>query len=333
MKINAGRKRTCHRRAILNTCGVMKREDPPAHSRFVRIRAFCSLMGAAASSWSEDNAMRLSAALAYYSIFSMAPLLVFTISALGLIFGEDAARGRIADELRQFAGRGTAEAIQAIVLSVSRHAASYSAKALGLAVLIFGASGAFGELKDALNTIWGVHIKPGNTVKKVIRARVISFLVVFSVGLLLLVMVLVSAALAALGDSVRRFLALPPVVWHCADLALSLAISTLLFAMIFRILPNVLLRWRDVWFGALCAAILFTAGKFLIGFYLGTTGIATYYGAAGSVMVILLWVYYSACILFFGAELTKAWVVKHGTGIVPDKRAVLLRDPSEKAKP
>jgi membrane protein len=303
-----------------------------AHSRFAGVRAFWSLIGAAASGWSEDNAMRLSAALAYYSIFSMAPLLVVTISAVGLIFGEDAARGRIAGELRQFAGRGTAEAIQALVLSVSQRASSYSATAVGLGVLIFGASGAFGELKDALNTIWGVRIKPGKTVRRVIRARIISFLVVFCVGVLLIAMVMVSAALTALGDSVRRFLPLPAIVWHCADLALSLAIAVLLFAMVFRILPNVRLRWRDVWLGALCAAILFTAGKFLIGFYLGTTGIATYYGAAGSAMVILIWVYYSACILFFGAELTKAWVVKHGTGIVPDKRAVLLGATSEKAK-
>jgi len=289
----------------------------------MRAREFFSLIGTAASGWVEDNSLRLSAALAYYSIFSLAPLLIIAIAIAGLIFGEQAARGQIADQMKQLAGNRAAEAIQALLLGTSRKSASFSATIVGLVVLLFGASGAFSELKSALNTIWGVEIKPGTAVLTLIRERFISFTMVLGVGFLLLVSLLVSAALAALGVSMHNLLVLPPIVWQAADFVVSLVLITVLFAMIFKVLPNVRLRWSDVWIGAACTAFLFTIGKFLIGFYLGTSSVASYYGAAGSAVVILLWVYYSACILFFGAEFTKAYVLKNGSGILPDKRAVL----------
>jgi membrane protein len=271
----------------------------------------------------EDNALRLSAALAYYSIFSLAPLLIIIISVAGLIFGEAAARGRIADQMRELAGQKAAEAIQALVAGTSRKSTSLSATILGLAVLLFGASGAFGELKSALNTIWGVQIKPGRAMFTMMRERFISFTMVLVVGFLLVVSLLVSAALAAFDDSLQKLMALPSIVWQGADIVVSVVVMTLLFAMIFKVLPNVILRWRDVWTGAACTAVLFTIGKFLIGLYLGTSGVTSYYGAAGSAVIILLWVYYSACILFFGAELTKVYVRKFGGGIVPDGRAIV----------
>jgi membrane protein len=158
--------------------------------------------------------------------------------------------------------------------------------------------------------------------RTLIRERFISFTIVLGIGFLLLVSLVMSAALAALGASMRNLLTWPAFVWQIVDLLVSFAVTTFLFAMIFKILPNVQIRWRDVWTGAGITAFLFTIGKYLIGFYLGTSAVASYYGAAGSAIVLLLWVYYSACILFFGAEFTKSYVQKYGCGILPDKRAI-----------
>jgi membrane protein len=290
----------------------------------MRAREFYSLIGAAASGWVEDNALRLSAALAYYSIFSLAPLLIILLAVAGFFFGEAAARGQIAEQIKQLAGARAAEAVQTLLLSINRRHSSFLATVFGIVALLFGASGVFSELKAALNTIWGVGIKPGSALGHFTRERFISFAMVLAVGFLLLLSLLVSAALTALGIFMDNLLPLPGYVLQCADFAVSLAVITVLFAMLFKMLPNVLLRWRDVWVGAAGTAFLFTAGKFLIGLYLGTSGVASYYGAAGSAIVILLWVYYSACILFFGAEFTKAFVRKYGAGIQPDKRAALL---------
>lgn len=289
----------------------------------MRVRSIITLLGTAGSEWMNDNALRLSAALAYYSIFSLAPLLVIVVSVAGLIFGEAAARGQIADQMGELAGHRAAEAIQALVLSTSRKSASVSATLIGLAVLLFGASGAFTELKDALNTIWGVTVRPGRPWSTLVRDRFLSFTMVLGVGFLLLSSLILSAALTAISNSMRNLLTLPAAVWHCVDFLVSFAVVTLLFGMIFKVMPNVRIRWRDVWVGAGGTALLFTIGKFLIGFYLGTSGVGSSYGAAGSAVVILLWVYYSACILFFGAEFTKAYVLRYGCGIVPDRWAVL----------
>lgn len=287
----------------------------------MRFRDIYSLLRSAVSGWVEDNALRLSAALAYYAVFSLAPLLMIAISVAGLVFGEAAARGQIAEQIRELAGARAAEAIQGLVLS-TRHKSLF-ATIIGLVILLFGASTAFGELKSALNTIWGVEIKPGRPLLTMLRDRIISFSMVFGVGFLLLVSLILSAILTALDNTMRSRLALPGGVWQCADILVSFIVVTLLFAMIFKMLPNVILRLRDVWVGAGCTAFLFTLGKFLIGLYLGTSGVTSYYGAAGSIVVILLWVYYSACILFFGAEFTKAYAQKYGSGVVPDKRARL----------
>jgi membrane protein len=287
----------------------------------MRFRDIFSLLGTAASGWVADNALRLSAALAYYSVFSLAPLLMIAISVASLVFGEAAARGQISGQIKQLAGDRAADAIQMLVLS-TRHK-SLLATILGLVLLLFGASTAFGELKSALNTIWGVAIKPGRPLLTMVRERFISFTMVLGVGFLLLVSLILSAILAAIGSSMRNLLILPGGLLQTADVLISFFVITLLFAMIFKMLPNVMLRLRDVWIGALCTAFLFTLGKFLIGLYLGTSGVTSYYGAAGSIVIILLWVYYSACILFFGAEFTKAYACKYGSGVVPDKRAEL----------
>jgi membrane protein len=289
----------------------------------MRLRDFLSMLGSAFTAWREHNALRLSAALAYYALFSLAPLLILGIAIAGFVFGEQAARGQAAEQMKQFAGGRAAAAIQTLALGIPRKTTSVSATVVGLVVMLFGASGVFMELKDALNTVWGVAIKPGSPLLALIRERIISFTMVLCAGFLLLFSLILSAVLAALGPYLHGLSILPVPVWQGADILFSFAVVTLLFAAVFKMLPNVRTHWRDVWIGAAITSFLFTTGKFLIGFYLGRSGVASYYGAAGSAIIILLWVYYSACILFFGAEFTKVYVLKRHGKILPDKRAVL----------
>jgi len=278
------------------------------------------------SEWSADNALRLSAALSYYALFSLAPLFIIIISIAGLVFGEKAARGEIASQINSLAGKEAADAIQSVVQSTGKKSASVAATIVGVVILLFGASGVFGELKADLNIIWGVTLKPGRVWTGMIRERFLSFALVLGVGFLILVSLVMTAVIAAVSTYMSGRLPLPGFVWHAADLLVSFAIITVLFAMIFKILPNVTIGWDDVAIGALGTAFLFTIGKFLIGIYLGKSSITSYYGAAGSAVIILLWIYYSTCILFFGAEFTKVFARTYGSGIVPDKRAVASSD-------
>jgi membrane protein len=293
----------------------------------MRARDFASLLMESAGAWMEDNALRLSAALAFYSVFSLAPLLVIAVSIAALIFSEQTVRDQISAQLEALAGPRAADALEALLVTTAaqKRTGTFAAIA-GIAVMVFGASGVFGELKDALNTIWGVVVKPGRTLLRLIRDRFLSFSMVLSVGFLLLVSLLLSAILTALSKYVNWLLPLPVFVWRTLDFLGSLGVITVLFAMIFKILPNVRIDWRDVWIGAAVTSLLFVLGKFLIGFYLGASSVASAYGAAASVIIVLLWVYYSACILLFGAEFTKAYACKFGSGIIPNHRAMLWSD-------
>ncbi|MFN0130666.1 MAG: YihY/virulence factor BrkB family protein [Verrucomicrobiales bacterium] len=285
------------------------------------------LLREAATEWVDDNAMRLSSSLAYYAIFSLAPLLVIVVAIAGLVFGEEAARGQLAQQISTLAGKGAGEAIQsAVQASASQKATGLAATLFGLAVLLFGASTVFAELKDSMNTIWGVVVKPGRPFLALVRDRFFSFSIVLAIGFLLLVSLVISFLLTALGEYISGHFELPPLVWQVGDFFFSLAVITGLFSLIFKMLPNVRLVWRDVWLGAVGTAFLFTLGKAVIGFYLATSGIASMYGAAGSVVIVLAWIYYSACILFFGAEITKVYARKFGSGIVPNSHAVLILD-------
>lgn len=290
-------------------------------------RDLLPLLKDAASDWVDDGAMRLSSSLAYYAIFSLAPLLVIVISIAGLAFGEDAARGHLSQEIAHLAGKGAGEAIQAAVQSsAAQKTTGVLAAAFSTALLLLGASTVFAELKDALNTIWGVVVKPGRPFSTLLRDRFFSFSIVLAIGFLLLVSLIISVLLAALGSYMSGRVQLPHSVWHAWDFVVSLAVVTGLFAMIFKLLPNVRLRWRDIWLGAVTTSLLFTLGKFFISYYLATSSIASSFGAAGSVVLVLAWIYYSACILFFGAEITKCYVRKFGSGIEPNSRAVLIDD-------
>jgi membrane protein len=290
-------------------------------------RDLLKLLKTAASDWVDDGAMRLSSSLAYYAIFSLAPLLVIVVSMAGMVFGEDAARGQLSLQIATLAGRDAGEAIQAAVQSSAMHPSTgVLATLISTGLLLFGASTVFAELKDALNTIWGVVVKPGRPLFTLLRDRFFSFSIVLAIGFLLLVSLVISVLLAALGHYMSGRFQFPPVIWQAWDFVISFAVISGLFAMIFKLLPNVRLRWRDVWLGAVTTSLLFTFGKFIIGYYLATSSVASSFGAAGSVVIVLAWIYYSACILFFGAEITKGYACRFGSGIVANSRAVLIDD-------
>jgi membrane protein len=290
----------------------------------MRARDFASVLMESAGAWVEDNGLRLSASLAFYSLFSLAPLLVIAVSIAAVIFNEQTVRDQIGAQLEALAGPRAADAVEALLVTTATQKRTGTfAVIAGIVAMVFGASGVFAELKDALNTIWGVVVKPGRTLRRLIRDRFLTFSMVLSIGFLLLVSLLLSAILTALSKYMNWLLPLPALVWQTLDFLGSLGVITLLLAMIFKILPNVRIGWHDVWIGAAITSLLFVLGKFLIGFYLGASSVTSAYGAAASVVIVLLWVYYSACILFFGAEFTKVYASKFGSGIVPNDRAML----------
>ena len=277
------------------------------------------------SEWVDDRCARLGAALAFYSIFSIAPLLIIAIAIAGMVFGEEAARGEIVEQIGDTIGPPAAKAIEDMLAAAGSPEGSVWATILGIAILLLAASGVFLQLQDALNTIWRVTPKPGRTLANMVRERFLSFSVVFGAGFLLLVSLVVSAGLAALTKWLTPS-AVPGgvLLWQAINFLISLGVITLLFAMIFKLLPDVNLSWRDVWFGAAATALLFSVGKFLIGLYLGQTTTSSAYGAAGSLVILLLWVYYSSQIVLLGAELTRVHLRRRGIVIEPRPNAVLL---------
>ena len=258
----------------------------------------------AGNNWFDDNASRLAAALAYYTLLSVAPLLVIAVSIAGLVFGPDAARGRISAELLNLVGPQAAETIQAILANANAPYAGIFGSAVGIVILLIGASGVFGELQSALNIIWKVPPSSSSGISALLKERFFSFAMVLGVAFLLLVSLVVSAGIGAAGGVLQDSLAGGEFLWQVLNLLLSLAITSGLFALIFKVVPDVPVAWRDVWLGAIVTACLFTLGKFLLGLYLGKAMISSAYGAAGSAVVFVVWVYYSAQILLLGAEFT-----------------------------
>lgn len=290
------------------------------------IGGFFYLLKRAAIEWIDDDAPRLSAALAYYATFSMAPLLVICIALAGFFFGEQAARGQIVEGISDLAGREAGESIQAFILDVWQEDHGGWATVVSVGLLLFGATTVFAELKAALNTIWGVVVKPGQPVVTLLRDRFLSFSMVLVIGFLLVTSLIVSTVLAAITKYFGRWVPIHPDLLTWYDVGISMVVISILFALMFKLLPNIKVRWREVWLGATVTAGLFTIGKLAIGFYLGTSSVASTFGAAGSVAIFLLWVYYSACILFFGAEFTKCYAKRYGSGVRPNRRAMLISD-------
>jgi membrane protein len=272
--------------------------------------------------WSKDNATRLAAALAYYTVLSIAPLLVLAVAVSGLVYGEDAARGQIASQLASVVGPEAGEGIQTVL----SHAKSPDEGVIGglvsIVVLLFGASGVFGELQSSLNEIWKVEPRPGLGIWGFLRKRFLSFTMVLGVAFLLLVSLVLSALLSGLGERFSDLLPGGAWFWEIINFAVSFAIITVLFGLIYKVVPDVDIQWKDVAMGAAVTALLFAIGKFGLGLYLGRASVSSPYGAAGSLIVFVIWVYYAAQILFMGAEFTQVYARHRGSRIAPSDHAV-----------
>lgn len=287
----------------------------------MKIKSAFNIIKGTATEFGEDNVLRLSAALAYYAIFSIGPLLAIVVGLAGLAFGHDSVRQQIHHALQGMLGENSAKTVDSMMAARS-HTGSLITTIVGIVALLFGAAGVFGQLQDSLNTIWEVKAKPHAGMWALVRNRFLSFSMVLGVGFLLLVSLALSTAIAALTGALNRMIPMGNVVGHIVDFVVSFGIITLLFAMIFKFLPDVKIPWRKVWVGAIGTAFLFTLGKFLLGLYLGKQSTSSSYGAAGSVIVILMWIYYASVILFFGAEFTQVYAKATGAQIVPSKYAV-----------
>lgn len=270
----------------------------------MRLATLWGLLRDAAVKWRKDNAPRLGAALAFYTLLSLAPLLVIVTAVAGAAFGPQAARGQLVEEVRGLIGEQGAATIEMLLANAHKPATGVFASAAGMLMLLVGAAGVFSELHDALNTIWGVDAGARSGLWRTVKARLLSFGMVLVVGFLLLVSLVVSAGLTGLSNYAGgKWPALSGWL-HAGDFVASLAVITVLFALLFKFLPDTPVAWGDVWLGAAVTALLFSAGKVLIGLYLGSSGIGSTYGAAGALAVFLVWIYYSAQVFFFGAEFT-----------------------------
>ncbi len=277
-------------------------------------RMIASLLREAYAEWQRDGALDLGAALAYYTSFSLAPLFVIVIAIAGLAFGAEAARGEIFAQLRGLIGVNGAEAIETAVASASRPTSGILATLVGFGALLLGASGVFAQLQGSLNRIWSITPPRGGW-RAMLQNRVTSFAMVVGIGFLLLVSLVVNAGLAALGHWLGGRMSGMLLLLNVANALISYAGITVLFAMMFKMLPDAQIAWRDVWIGAAITSLLFTIGKSLISLYVGQTAVGSAYGVAGSILVILAWIYYSSQIFFFGAECTQVYANLYGSHI------------------
>ena len=291
-------------------------------------REFWNVLKSALRGWWKEDIPHLGAAISYYTLFALSPILVVAIAIAGLAFGAEAVRGEIVGQIEGLVGHQGAVAVQAMLKGASQHSSGILATVIGLVTLFLGATGLFLELQTALNIVWRVRPDPESGVRGLVLQRLVSFGLVIGVGFLLLVSLVVSAGLAALDTYFGHRFPAYVVLGQVLNIVLSLGVITVLFAMIYKVLPDVRLQWSDVWVGAFVTALLFTIGKYLIGLYLGTSTTASSYGAAGSVVVLLLWVNYSSQIVLLGSEFTRAWVQR--TGRTPEPAAFAAECPEAK---
>lgn len=289
-------------------------------------RALFDVLKETYNEWSEDKATRLAAALAYYTAFSIAPLLLICIAVAGLVFGREAAQGQVYAQLQGLLGPDAAETIQESIANSQDTGASTLSAIIGIVMLVWSASNVFSQLQDALNTIWEVAPDPNAGWLATIKRRFMSMTMVLGIGFLLLVSLVLSAGVSAVGNLLSGFLPGGELVWQAVNFVLGFAVVALLFAAIYKVLPDAEVEWSDVWVGAVVTSFLFTVGRILIGLYLGHASIGSTFGAAGSLLVFLVWVYYSAQILFFGAEFTQVYAQRYGSRIRPSEGAVGLTE-------
>lgn len=283
--------------------------------------------------WNDDDPWRQSAVVAYYAIFSLPALLIIVITIAGSFFGEAAVQGKVSDEISNMVGPDAAEQVEVMLSNTYQKGNSTIATIIGVATLLFGATGVFYQLQQSLNNIWDVEPNKDAGIKKLLKDRVSSFGVILVIGFLLLISLLLTTALTALSDFIMQYL--PDYllyVFYVAQFILSFGIITLLFAMMFKILPDVDMQWRTVWIGAAVTAFLFIIGKFALGIYFGKSDPGSAYGAAGSLILILLWTSYSCLILFFGAEFTQVYARKYGHTIQTSGHSKLKENARERTK-
>lgn len=298
----------------------------------MNLKIFWEILKETVREFGEDKASRLAAALAYYTIFSLAPLLVIVIGVAGLLVSTTQVQETIIQQVQSMAGADTAQTVNEMLTNFNRPGGGIITIVVGVVTLILGATGVFGQLQDALNTIWKVQPKANRGILGMLKDRFLSFTMVLGLGFLLLVSLVITTGLSAVGTFFGNLLPLGEWVWQIVNLIISVGVITLLFALIFQVLPDVDIAWKDVWIGALVTSILFNIGKFVLSYYLGTAAVTSGYGAAGSLIVILLWVYYSSQILFFGAEFTKVYARRFGSKITANQTAYLLTE-TDRAQP
>jgi membrane protein len=292
----------------------------------MNLKAFFSMLRLTVAAFWEDKTPRLGAALAYYSVFSMAPLVLLAVAVAGRVFGHDAAMGYVANEVQDYIGRKNALALQDMIQQARSPATNLFSTISGVVILVVGASGVFIELKDALNTIWGVTARPENSYWTTMKGSFLPVSAVLGAGFLLMVSLMVSALLTGISHYFGTLLPGGESLWHIVNQLLSFFVFGTLFALMFRYLPDARVAWKDVAVGGTLTAVLFEAGKYFLGLYIGMSGVSSPFGAAGALAVILVWVYYSAQILFFGAEFTKIYANTFGSKIVPTAHAMQMSE-------
>lgn len=276
--------------------------------------------------FSEDKVPKLSASLAYYTVFSMGPLLIVILFLCGIFFGRDAVEGSIYGQMQHFVGKEAALQIQEIIKNASLSGESTFAATVGVITLLIGATTVFAEIQDSINMIWGLKRKPTAGWFVLVKTRLLSFGVIGSLGFLLLVSLGVTAIVESIsGRLLKQFPGIAVPAFYIINLIITIGVVTSLFAVIFKVLPDAKIKWKDVWAGAIVTAVLFMLGKFAITFYISKSNIGSTYGTAGSFVVLLVWIYYSSFILYFGAEFTKAWAVKYGSEINPNHYTVFAK--------
>jgi membrane protein len=291
-----------------------------------RLKEYYVLTKTAFEEWSFDQAFQHAAALGFYTLFSMAPILIIAVAVAGFVLGPEAARGELRDQLEDMIGRESAEVVESAIAASDPERVGLFRTLIGFVILIVGATTVFHQLQRSLNQIWRVVAKPSRSgILTFIKVRVLSLALVLTIGFLLLVSLVFSTALAAVINYAEHRVAVPRALLTSADVLISLIVFTVLFGLIFKVLPDVHLRWRDVWKGAFLTAILFTIGRYVISLYLTIAGPASTYGAAGSLVAVIFWVYYSGLILLFGAEFTKVYVRSRGFPLIPKKTAARIR--------
>lgn len=282
------------------------------------LKSLVGLFKSAYKGFSDDKVPKLGGSLAYFTLFSLGPMLLVVIFFAGIFLGKQMIEGSLNTQMTQLIGAEAAQQLQQIIKSASTSKGSGVAALVGIVTLLLGATSVFTEIQDSINTIWRLKLKPKQGMMRLLKSRLLAFGIIGGIGFLLLVSLIASAFVEGLGENLEKLI--PGIgirVFYWINQALTLAVASLLFALIFKVLPAARIRWRDVWPGALLTALLFILGRFAISFYISKSDFGNTYGAAGSLVVLLVWIYYSSLILYFGAEFTKAYSNKFGAGIRP----------------